>query len=206
MIRSLLSTSNRRGIALLTARGISSTPYLSGSWMDKIKGIISGEKSAKPAEPADSFTLLWFADQMGKARKLGALKKFVGGGGGNEAAFIEKQEAVLRFLGGCDPSGQNIQASQKKEAAKNCNCTVADVEVALAKFTWAKQAQKKIEQLKAEGKPMPKNIEEVQKLVGSSPLEAVRSNLSQSGQISRNSPCPCGSRKLYKRCCGKDNN
>jgi len=31
----------------------------------------------------------------------------------------------------------------------------------LAKFTWAKEAQKKIEKLKAEGKPMPKSINEV---------------------------------------------
>lgn len=56
---------------------------------------------------------------------------------------------------------QNIQSSQKQEAAKHCNCTIADVENALAKFTWAKEAQKKIEKLKEEGKPMPKNIAEV---------------------------------------------
>lgn len=38
---------------------------------------------------------------------------------------------------------------------------MADVENALAKFTWAKEAQKKLEKLKEEGKPMPKNIAEV---------------------------------------------
>ena len=56
---------------------------------------------------------------------------------------------------------QNLLPSQKKEAAKHCNCTIADVENTLAKFTWAKEAQKKIEKLKAEGKPMPKSINEV---------------------------------------------
>ena len=38
---------------------------------------------------------------------------------------------------------------------------MADVENALAKFTWAKEAQKKLEKLKEEGKPMPKSIAEV---------------------------------------------
>jgi hypothetical protein len=35
------------------------------------------------------------------------------------------------------------------------------VENALAKFTWAKEAQKKILELNKEGKPMPKSIAEV---------------------------------------------
>lgn len=56
---------------------------------------------------------------------------------------------------------QNLQNAQKQEAAKHCNCTIADVENALAKFTWAKEAQKKIEKLKEEGKPMPKSFGDV---------------------------------------------
>lgn len=56
---------------------------------------------------------------------------------------------------------QNLLTSQKQEAAKHCNCTMADVENALAKFTWAKEAQRKIEKLKQEGKPMPKSLAEV---------------------------------------------
>ena len=42
---------------------------------------------------------------------------------------------------------QNLQTTQKQEAAKHCNCTIADVENALAKFTWAKEAQKKLEKV-----------------------------------------------------------
>lgn len=56
---------------------------------------------------------------------------------------------------------QNVQTSQKQEAAKHCNCTIADVERALAQFTWAKEAQKKLQKLKEEGKPVPKSIAEV---------------------------------------------
>lgn len=128
-------------------------------------------------------------------------------GRGSEATFadaFEKHEAIIRYLGGFDPCGENIQSGQKEEAARVCNCTIAEVENALSKFTWAKEAQKKMEKLKEEGKPMPKNMAEIQKLMGSTPLDLARSNLAKSGQISRNALCPCGSKKRYKRCCGKD--
>ncbi|XP_068663724.1 uncharacterized protein [Aristolochia californica] len=99
---------------------------------------------------------------------------------------------------------QSIQTSQKQIAAKECNCPIADVENALAKFTYAKEAMKKLENLKKEGKPLPKSWTELQKLVGSTPLELARSNLAKSGQLSRNAMCPCGSKKKYKWCCGKN--
>eukprot|EP00268_Persea_americana_P059079 TRINITY_DN7214_c0_g2_i1.p1 TRINITY_DN7214_c0_g2~~TRINITY_DN7214_c0_g2_i1.p1 ORF type:complete len:147 (+),score=37.72 TRINITY_DN7214_c0_g2_i1:151-591(+) len=142
---------------------------------------------------------------MKTARMAGTLKKFIVGRS-SEATFadaFEKQEAIIRYLGALDATGENLQSSQKQSAAQHCNCTIADVENALAKFTWAKEAHKKIEKLKQEGKPMPKNLAEVQKLMGSTPLDLARSNLAKSGQISRNAPCPCGSKKKYKWCCGK---
>ncbi|KAI5676512.1 hypothetical protein M9H77_07462 [Catharanthus roseus] len=191
-------------------RWISSTAQLNASWMDKIKGVFTGKKTspdaASTSTSADPFTLLRFADEMSKARKVGAFKQYIVGRS-SEATFsdaFKKQEAIIRCLGAFDPTGDNLLTSQKQEAAKKCNCTIADVENALAKFSWAKEAQRKIEKLKAEGKPMPRSLAEVQKLVGSTPMEVARSNLAKSGQISRNSPCPCGSKKLYKRCCGKD--
>lgn len=39
---------------------------------------------------------------------------------------------------------------------------------------------------------------QMQKLMGSSPLDLAKSNLAKSGQISRNALCPCGSKKRYK--------
>ncbi|KAL3843981.1 hypothetical protein ACJIZ3_001384 [Penstemon smallii] len=210
MLRVFISANcrgTRRHLLPSTHRWISSTSPLTASWMDKMKGVLTGRKTtAEPSAGADSFTLLRFAEEMSRARKLGTLKQYVVGRG-SEATFadaFEKQEAIIRYLGGFDPTGDNIQTSHKREAAKQCNCTVADVENALAKFTWAKDAQRKIEKLKEEGKPMPKSMAEIQKLMGSTPMDVARSNLAKSGQISRNAPCPCGSKKLYKRCCGKD--
>ncbi|KAJ4719590.1 Protein translocase subunit SecA like [Melia azedarach] len=189
-------------------RSIFTTTALQSSWMDTIKGVFTGKKSSseEAAVSSESFTLLRFADELQKARKLGTLKQYIVGRS-SEATFsdaFEKQEAILRYLGAFDLNGENLQSSQKQEAAKHCNCTIAEVESALAKFTWAREAQKKIERLKEEGKPMPKSMAEIQKLMGSTPLELARSNLAKSGQISRNALCPCGSKKRYKRCCGKD--
>ncbi|KAK7337861.1 hypothetical protein VNO77_18449 [Canavalia gladiata] len=192
-------------------RTISSTVQLQDSWMEKVKNVFTGQKSttqedASQATSSDSFTLLRFADEMKNARRIGAFKQYMVGRS-SEATFataFEKYEAIIRYLGALDPTGENLQSAQKQETAKHCNCTVADVENALAKFTWAKEAQKRIEKLKAEGKPMPTSFAEVQKLVGSTPLDFARSNLAETGQFSRNALCPCGSKKKYKRCCGKD--
>jgi len=56
---------------------------------------------------------------------------------------------------------QKLQNSDKINATKHCNCTIADVEHILAKYTWAKEAQKKMAKLKEEGKPLPKTFNEV---------------------------------------------
>ncbi|KAJ4824486.1 hypothetical protein Tsubulata_033136, partial [Turnera subulata] len=189
-------------------RPISSTASVS-SWMDTIKGVFTGKKDEpipKDADFGESFTLLSYADALKNAKRADNLKQFMVGRS-SEATFSDafgKQEAIVRFLSGIDPTGENLQTSQKQQAATHCNCTVADVENALSKFTWAKEVQKKLKQLKDEGKPMPKSMAEVQKLMGSTPLDIARSNLAKSGQISRNALCPCGSKKRYKRCCGKD--
>ncbi|KDP23614.1 hypothetical protein JCGZ_23447 [Jatropha curcas] len=185
-------------------RLISSTTSV-GSWMDSIKGVFTGKK-ADSKESVESFTLLYFADSLKNARRVGSFKQFIVGRS-SEATFsdaFEKMEGIIRYLNAFDPTGENLQTSQKQEAAKHCNCTIADVEKALAQFTWAKEAQKKLLKLKEEGKPVPNSIAEMQKMMGSTPLDLAKSNLAKSGQLSRNAPCPCGSKKRYKWCCGKD--
>jgi hypothetical protein len=67
--------------------------------------------------------------------------------------------AVFFFL-------QKLQNSDKINATKHCNCTIADVEHILAKYTWAKEAQKKMAKLKEEGKPLPKSFNEVTRRTG----------------------------------------
>ncbi|KAL9320338.1 hypothetical protein ACSQ67_012177 [Phaseolus vulgaris] len=148
-------------------RTIFATTQLQGSWMEKVKNVITGQNTTQSQGDAsevnsDSFTLIRFADEMKKARRIGAFKEFMVGRS-SEATFssaFEKYEAIIRYLGVLDTTGENLQTAQKQEAAKHCGCTLADVENALAKFTWAKEAQKKIEKLKEEGKPTPKSFAE----------------------------------------------
>ncbi|EEF49719.1 protein translocase subunit SecA [Ricinus communis] len=199
------SRSNTRLISSQQHRFIFSTAS-AYSWMDSIKGVFTGQKGDSKDTAVQSFTLIRFADELKNARRVGSFKKFIVGRS-SEATFsdaFEKMERIIRYLSGFDPTGENLQTTQKQEAAKHCNCTIAEVERSLAQFTWAKEAQKKLQKLKEEGKPAPKSIAEIQKLMGSTPLELARSNLAKSGQLSRNALCPCGSKKRYKRCCGKD--
>ncbi|KAH9328755.1 hypothetical protein KI387_000863, partial [Taxus chinensis] len=194
-----------------------STSSLKNSWLDKIKGYIPGLKkkelqpaaapsaspsatpSTTPSAPS-SFSLDNYADELQRARKMGNLAQFVKGRGSEVtmSQAIEKQEAIIRVLATYDLTGEHLEAKHKADAAKRCNCTMVDVENALSKFTWAKAAQKKIDKLKEEGKPMPKSLAEVQQLIGSSPIDIANSSLAKSGQISRNANCPCGSKKKFK--------
>ncbi|QCD77685.1 hypothetical protein DEO72_LG1g1312 [Vigna unguiculata] len=154
-------------------RTIFATAQLQVSWMEKVKNVITGPKTTQSQEDgsqadSNSFTLLRFADEMKNASRIGAFKEFMVGRS-SEATFssaFEKYEAIIRYLGVLDPTGENLQTAQKQQAAKHCSCTIADVENALAKFTWAKEAQKKIEKLKEEGKPLPKSFAEFYSKIG----------------------------------------
>ncbi|KAD7478445.1 hypothetical protein E3N88_01581 [Mikania micrantha] len=173
-IFSALSNSPTQARNNTNYKWISTTIHLNQSWMNKIKGAFTGKKTDSSTNEevlSKSFTLL------SKYRHL-------------SAPICPNLEKIDDF---------NIQPSQKQEAAKMCKCTIADVENTLARFTWAKEAQKKIEKLKEEGKPMPKSLAEVQKLMGSTPMDIANSSMAKSGQISRNALCPCGSKKRYKR-------
>ncbi|XP_047339076.1 uncharacterized protein LOC124942589 [Impatiens glandulifera] len=146
-------------------RWISSTAHLDNSWMNTIKGVFTGQKDTDSSQTTshESFTLLRFAEELSKARKVGSFKNYIVGrsSAATFADAFEKQEAIIRFLGGFDPTGENILPTQKQEAAKRCNCTIVEVENTLAKFTWAKEAQRKIEKMKEEGKPLPTSLIEV---------------------------------------------
>ncbi|KAJ6802884.1 uncharacterized protein M6B38_346170 [Iris pallida] len=167
------------------ARCISSTPHVrSAGWVDKIKGVFTGKSSSS----SSSFSLTNFVDQMDKARSMGMV---------NVSASFNKQSAILRYLASVDPTGENLKNSHKQDATVHCSCTISEVENALSKYTWAKEAQQKIDKLKEEGKPTPTSLSEVQKLMGSTPVD-----VGKGGKLGRNSPCSCGSGKKYKRCCG----
>ncbi|KAM0889070.1 hypothetical protein ACQ4PT_024342 [Festuca glaucescens] len=206
----------RRALHLLTSsRGISSTPHLASlGWFDKIKTTVTDKIKTTVTdkikttitghdESLSSFTLLMYADAMGRMRKDSFTATFKNSReAGAAAAAHERHSAVLRYLGTIDPTGEKLKSSDKISASEHCKCSIADVENALAKYTWAREAHKIALKLKEEGKPIPRSQSEIQKHMDKTPLDVLRSNLAKSDQISRNALCPCGSRKRYKRCCG----
>jgi uncharacterized protein YecA (UPF0149 family) len=98
---------------------------------------------------------------------------------------------------------QRVAGQHKAEVAAECGCTVRDVEDVVAKYEWAKEANRRVMKLKEEGKPLPKSLDEVEAMMGGRWSAAASVNLAKTGQLSRNAACPCGSGKKYKRCCGK---
>ncbi|KAI3838258.1 hypothetical protein MKW92_019729 [Papaver armeniacum] len=74
-----------------------------------------------------------------------------------------------------DNTGENLKASQKKEAAKECNCTLGEVENVLGRFRWIKEARKKMDKLKGKETSAPEH-DQIQKLMGSTAVDFARSN------------------------------
>eukprot|EP00252_Welwitschia_mirabilis_P003229 TRINITY_DN13313_c0_g2_i1.p1 TRINITY_DN13313_c0_g2~~TRINITY_DN13313_c0_g2_i1.p1 ORF type:complete len:277 (+),score=51.46 TRINITY_DN13313_c0_g2_i1:242-1072(+) len=202
------------------------------SLFDKLKTVFTGNQSqdvqtdaekspqTKPENPvardSSSFTLEKYADELKKARRLGSLSQFFQGRGSEPTLTkaFEKNEAITRVLAAFDPTGEHLNAAHKAEAVKQCNCTVQEVEDALARFVLAKEAERKISKLKEEGKPMPTTLAELQELIGSysmkttngnlarkvtEPVKMENANIQKSRIVSRNQLCPCGSQKKYKR-------
>ena len=56
---------------------------------------------------------------------------------------------------------QRVGAQQKAEVAAECGCTSVDVENVVSKYEWAKEANRRVKKLEAEGKPLPKTLNEV---------------------------------------------
>lgn len=56
---------------------------------------------------------------------------------------------------------QRVGVEHKAEVAAECECTVFDVENVISKYEWAKEANRRVQKLEAEGKPLPKSLPEV---------------------------------------------
>ena len=94
----------------------------------------------------------------------------------------------------------DLSPAQRAGIARKLDCDLAEVENCLWKHAWAKDAVRKVNELKARGEAAPKTFEELNELVGGDwkgePPPPVRS-----AKVGRNAPCPCGSGKKHKKCC-----
>eukprot|EP00850_Spirogloea_muscicola_P001432 SM000005S17229 [mRNA] locus=s5:888914:889975:+ [translate_table: standard] len=88
-----------------------------------------------------------------------------------------------------------LDAAQRARVAAECSCTAADVDAVIANYQWAREAERKVSQLKEAGKPLPQTMQEIEALVGS----RARFRPGAQTEPSRNAPCPCGSGAKFKR-------
>ncbi|KAI3979659.1 hypothetical protein MKX01_013754 [Papaver californicum] len=134
------------------------------SFAEKIRRAMAKDPINTQANP-HSFTLLRFADEIMSARKGLQCKQFEVGRIGDETlADSLKQESLILVLGCFNNTGENLKAIQKEVAAKECNCTLGEVENVLERFRWIREARKKMDKLK------------IQKLMGSTATDFARSN------------------------------
>eukprot|EP00850_Spirogloea_muscicola_P009626 SM000054S18112 [mRNA] locus=s54:486548:487621:+ [translate_table: standard] len=136
-----------------------------------------------------------FADQLRKARQLGALAP--GRAKARLAAqSLQAQEAIVRAMTPLERARpEELDAAQRARVAAECSCTAADVDAVIANYQWAREAERKVSQLKEAGKPLPQTMQEIEALVGS----RARFRPGAQTEPSRNAPCPCGSGAKFKR-------
>eukprot|EP00245_Coleochaete_scutata_P013624 TRINITY_DN5606_c0_g1_i1.p1 TRINITY_DN5606_c0_g1~~TRINITY_DN5606_c0_g1_i1.p1 ORF type:complete len:260 (+),score=46.92 TRINITY_DN5606_c0_g1_i1:131-910(+) len=173
------------------------------SFFERMKSVFKRE--AKTEDPEDSFDMNNFLKQLRDAQRLGSLASFGRGlpRGGEKvvAQSLKQQEAIVLAMNDEERADPNsLTAEGKARVAKACGCKVVDVDILLQKYDWMKRASRKMVALKKEGKPIPKTMEEVEALMGEKWVPSQRP--SDGSPPSRNGPCPCGSGKRYKRCCG----
>ncbi|GJP81721.1 hypothetical protein CLOP_g11858 [Closterium sp. NIES-67] len=169
-----------------------------------------------------------FANQLKRARQFGQLTTFGKGlpkGGQNAVTgSLKKQEVIAFALAAYAAEVKatheqlSIPFSVRERIAREAGSSVADVDSLLAKYEWFKEAGRRMQELQDQGKPLPRSFTEIEKMMGGSwssykagaaasavgaagPAAAAAAGAASQGPA-RNSPCPCGSGKRYKRCCG----
>eukprot|EP00250_Pteridium_aquilinum_P008752 c18185_g1_i1 orf=149-868(+) len=212
--RSLAVPSSSPSAATTSEKEEDGRPSLFSSWVGKVKGVFQGQPSPQhpPPQPEQqppslpAYTLLDCADELKSARRISKvttlLKKQTHVPEGAVSESLERCETIMRVLANHDPTGQTVDERQKAAVAKECGCTIQEINRMLTKFEWMKEARAKLLQMKEKGEELPKTMAEVEKLLkGSSPKHNLSRN--QSVEVGRNAPCTCGSGKKYKRCCGR---
>jgi len=176
----------------------------SGSWSDRLKSMLGlAETRPEAASSLESIDGNVYLQQMKTAAKMGGLAGFARGQVAQATAkALHRQVEILEGLSAQERERlHELEPRAKTRLVQNLGCSPKEVEDVVRKFIATRNVFAKVGQLRKEGKPMPQSFEELSNLVG---LEPPADTGQQKGVgISRNAPCPCGSGKKFKRCCGK---
>ncbi|GAQ88847.1 hypothetical protein KFL_004640040 [Klebsormidium nitens] len=184
-----------------------------------MKGMLGmGKKNEEKQDEA--FTLERFESQIKQARRFAGVGQLMGRAQSVEARamlrLFENSEKILGAMSAEEKQDlQKLNAARKASLAESVGLTPKDVDDMMTQYDVARQTSDRLAQMKREGKPMPKTIEEMQKFaaenMGTLPRPGAPRPATQSAQpapkaarVPRNALCPCGSKKKYKRCCGRD--
>ncbi|CAI5967209.1 unnamed protein product [Closterium sp. NIES-64] len=185
----------------------------SGGW-----GVGMGELGDGRMEKAE------FANQLKRARQFGQLttfgKSLPKGGQSVVTNSLRKQEVITLALAAYAAEAKlagerlSIPFSVRQRVASETGSTMGEIDMLLAKYEWFAEAANRMQALQDQGKPLPRSFAEIEQMMGgpwSPPKTGARSGASAglaggagsaAAAPARNNPCPCGSGKKYKRCCG----
>eukprot|EP00242_Pyramimonas_sp_CCMP2087_P017486 CAMPEP_0198204274 /NCGR_PEP_ID=MMETSP1445-20131203/7685_1 /TAXON_ID=36898 /ORGANISM="Pyramimonas sp., Strain CCMP2087" /LENGTH=196 /DNA_ID=CAMNT_0043876077 /DNA_START=306 /DNA_END=899 /DNA_ORIENTATION=- len=168
------------------------------------------------------FTLDDYATQLSRASKLGSvasmLPESMRGQLTKEAAQRASEVYTLqvKIVGAMTADEKAVPAKispdAKKRIALEAGTTPQAVTDTLGKYNYMNNAVLKMGALKRQGKELPKTWEDMEKTMGGGYRGVVAPGrqaehisganvVSEAGAPGKNAPCPCGSRKLFKRCC-----
>lgn len=136
------------------------------------------------------------------------------GFGGNEYIFVGFVEGMLGAVKGLlNPEAQNVPADQLKEAAGEMK---ADNQIYLKKIEIGSNPKLKIDidfeklffEMRRAKAPWLYDLKEWDEIISPEErrelvMKLHEASRAKSNKVGRNEPCPCGSGKKYKQCCGR---
>ncbi|CAI5463599.1 unnamed protein product [Closterium sp. Yama58-4] len=199
-----------------------------GGWLSRFQTFLrlgkgGGGKALEKKRLTHAEGLTEFANQLKRARQFGQLttfgKSLPKGGQSVVTNSLRKQEVITLALAAYAAEAKladerlSIPFAVRQRVASETGSTMGEIDMLLAKYEWFAEAANRMQELQDQGKPLPRSFAEIEQMMGgpwspskkgagSGASAGSAGGAGSAGAPSRNSPCPCGSGKRYKRCCG----
>lgn len=203
------------------------------SWMPSWLKARLPETLGGAKEPAsEELDLDKYAGTLRQARRMGSVANLIPGVA--RASATESLHLYESIISAMQPQEkqqlQSFNASARHRVAQHVKCNVSQVDDCIAKYLYMKSMTGKVKQLKDEGKPMPKDYQQLEREFGNwqsfrtaTPDNLVDTKSAPAGSekvpsdakspkgypcpwagqsVGRSTKCPA-TKKSFKACCGK---
>jgi hypothetical protein len=207
------------------------------SWVkSKIPSALGGNR--EEISQLENLSMDDFGEGLKQARRMGALTGFAGG---TSSASDPAAQGTLRLFESIiaamttdekQNAATQFSSNSRERIAAEVGCSVAQVDDCVARYRWMRSMTVRMAELKKEGKPMPKSIDELEAMLGtwkqhkqvhasapgdrgsgSGGLEVPMGAVSRLKKgvacplaglktVGKNTKCPL-TKKSYKACCGR---